>query len=443
MTVSTLLAVFYVITSTSVMTAVWYSLYQTLKTRFNLDGEYTTRIIAGFHGALCVLLAFACMSRGLNPLQRPGAEAIGGLCSMEITNPVLQARWFLRYYDKKNTYLFIFVEYSFFAMFLSVRLIYGSLLLHAVIMSEKTNVIVKMVTTSLFLISLAFVQNICAIVWRRIQRRQQSRLAGNGDPGVSEQSRDRAEAKQFRHCGHRQYNASNYRAKDREDKQKFILKQKLQRQLKKENPSAYPLFNPDDLRSGAESSYQEKPRKPCRWVRSPILSCGDRPHSAMQNTARGTATGMRTRARPQVITDRQKRRPGGCSPRTRARMSIVFPSFPSRIVSTSGGKQPMDADRTRRHVLTRGDPLLEGGRARPGQFRLSGEKQHPKRCFFTVEKFRAHYEIKYLHSQDTLFYKIVNTSVKSRDEASNVNTKLLRKSDPNASKHLRGPKIRK
>ncbi|BES94367.1 rRNA processing [Nesidiocoris tenuis] len=50
-------------------------------------------------------------------------------------------------------------------------------------------------------------------------------------------------------------------AKDREDKQKFILKQKLQRQLKKENPSAYPLFNPDDLRSGAESSYQEKPRK--------------------------------------------------------------------------------------------------------------------------------------------------------------------------------------
>ncbi|BES94369.1 Transmembrane protein 136 [Nesidiocoris tenuis] len=249
MTVSTLLAVFYVITSTSVMTAVWYSLYQTLKTRFNLDGEYTTRIIAGFHGALCVLLAFACMSRGLNPLQRPGepntwmeiitmqisvgyfvydflwcvkyqpepkimlvhhlasifamcyiivlgrsgAEAIGGLCSMEITNPVLQARWFLRYYDKKNTYLFIFVEYSFFAMFLSVRLIYGSLLLHAVIMSEKTNVIVKMVTTSLFLISLAFVQNICAIVWRRIQRRQQSRLAGNGDPGVSEQSRDRAE----------------------------------------------------------------------------------------------------------------------------------------------------------------------------------------------------------------------------------------------------------
>ncbi|CAB0007465.1 unnamed protein product [Nesidiocoris tenuis] len=150
MTVSTLLAVFYVITSTSVMTAVWYSLYQTLKTRFNLDGEYTTRIIAGFHGALCVLLAFASMSRGLNPLQRP-------------------------------------------AMFLSVRLIYGSLLLHAVIMSEKTNVIVKMVTTSLFLISLAFVQNICAIVWRRIQRRQQSRLAGNGDPGVSEQSRDRAE----------------------------------------------------------------------------------------------------------------------------------------------------------------------------------------------------------------------------------------------------------
>uniref|UniRef100_A0A0A9XJP4 Transmembrane protein 136 n=1 Tax=Lygus hesperus TaxID=30085 RepID=A0A0A9XJP4_LYGHE len=230
MGVSTLAALFYVITSTSVLTTLWYSLYIVLKRRYNLEGEYTTRIIAAFHGGLCVVLAAICLANGPNPLYSPGepntvmqiitmqisvgyfvydfvwcviyqpepkimlihhlasifamsyiiilgrsgAEAIGGLCSMEVTNPLLQSRWFLRYYDKKDSFLFWTVEYLFFGLFLSVRLVYGSYLLHAVLMSENTNVIVKLITISLFLISLAFVQNIISIVVFRIRKKNKA-----------------------------------------------------------------------------------------------------------------------------------------------------------------------------------------------------------------------------------------------------------------------------
>lgn len=57
-------------------------------------------------------------------------------------------------------------------LFLSVRLVYGSYLLHSVLMSTKTNAIVKLITISLFLISLAFVQNIVSIVIYRLKRKR-------------------------------------------------------------------------------------------------------------------------------------------------------------------------------------------------------------------------------------------------------------------------------
>ncbi|CAB0015480.1 unnamed protein product, partial [Nesidiocoris tenuis] len=47
--------------------------------------------------------------------------------------------------------------------------------------------------------------------------------------------------------------------------------------------------------------------------------------------------------------------------------------------------EQISAVRLERHVLNSSDPLLEGGRARPGQLRLSGEKPSPGTAvYFTL-----------------------------------------------------------
>lgn len=244
-----LASILYVVTSTGFLTGLWYSLYKTLKSRYRLEGEYTARIIAAFHGAVCVVLATICMAQGSDPLNKPGEsntpletltlqisvgyfvydfvwcvkyqpepkimllhhlasifamcyitilgrsgpEAIGGLCSMEVTNPLLQARWFLKHHNQKNTYLYWIVEYLFFGMFISVRLVYGSFLLHSVLTSELSNIVVKLSTISLYLISLAFMYNIVSIVLYRVRRKpQRTRLSALLEPESSKDVKRRS-----------------------------------------------------------------------------------------------------------------------------------------------------------------------------------------------------------------------------------------------------------
>lgn len=61
-----------------------------------------------------------------------GSEAVGGLGSLELTNPLLQARWFLRTLGQMDTILYKVVEVTFFFLFLIVRLGYGTWLLVSV-----------------------------------------------------------------------------------------------------------------------------------------------------------------------------------------------------------------------------------------------------------------------------------------------------------------------
>lgn len=56
------------------------------------------------------------------------------------------------------------------ALFLVVRLGYGSFLLYSVTMSKKTNLVVKLSTVLLYLISLAFIYSIGRFVVKKFTR---------------------------------------------------------------------------------------------------------------------------------------------------------------------------------------------------------------------------------------------------------------------------------
>ncbi|XP_073990170.1 TLC domain-containing protein 5-like [Rhodnius prolixus] len=217
---------FSVIFFTTISSFGWYYMYLKLRRIFITEPEFTARIVAALHAVVVVIFAYISLQLGPNPLYDPGepntvtqnvtmlisigyfiydffwcvryqpepkimlihhlasivailfilldgksgAEAIGGLGSLELTNPLLQARWFLRTFNKKNTPLYNFVEYLFLTLFLVVRLGYGSFLLYSVTMSKKTNLVVKLSTVLLYLISLAFIYSIGRFVVKKFTR---------------------------------------------------------------------------------------------------------------------------------------------------------------------------------------------------------------------------------------------------------------------------------
>ncbi|XP_066158510.1 TLC domain-containing protein 5-like [Euwallacea fornicatus] len=68
-----------------------------------------------------------------------GAQATCALGSMEITNPFLQVRWFLRTARMQATPLYNSTEATFFVIFLTIRIIIGSYLLNIVLRQPKNN----------------------------------------------------------------------------------------------------------------------------------------------------------------------------------------------------------------------------------------------------------------------------------------------------------------
>lgn len=209
-----------------ISTVCWFSLYRKIKSTYSLEPEFTSRVVAAIHAILVVCLAFICIKYGPDPLYlagepntnlqvitmfvsigyfvydffwcvkyqptprimlyhhlasivaiyyillhgSSGSEAVGGLGSLELTNPLLQARWFLRTLGYMNTTIYKVVEITFFLLFLIVRLGYGSWLLMSVLRSHKSALPVKMCTILLYLISLAFIYSIGRFVIRKLLR---------------------------------------------------------------------------------------------------------------------------------------------------------------------------------------------------------------------------------------------------------------------------------
>lgn len=96
-----------------------------------------------------------------------GAEAIGGIGSMEITNPLLQCRWFLRSSGYNKTPVHTIVEMLFIACFVIMRLGFGSYLTYIIILSNKPGLDIKICTLLLYGISWIFLYYIAQFILKK------------------------------------------------------------------------------------------------------------------------------------------------------------------------------------------------------------------------------------------------------------------------------------
>ncbi|RZF39344.1 hypothetical protein LSTR_LSTR000865 [Laodelphax striatellus] len=203
----------------------WLALYYLARKIFSKQSaEFSSRIIACLHGISMTLLCLLSVNQGPNPLNggeglsnttlqiftlvsslsyfvydlcwclyyqtepiimllhhiasitslgcilvmgQSGAEGVAGLGSMEVTNPLLQARWFLRTAGYNRTPIHTLVEWLFIILFIAMRLLYGSRLVYIMMSSDRVPWQVKTCTGSLFLISIAFIYHISEFVRRK------------------------------------------------------------------------------------------------------------------------------------------------------------------------------------------------------------------------------------------------------------------------------------
>ncbi|KAL3265885.1 hypothetical protein HHI36_010076 [Cryptolaemus montrouzieri] len=89
-----------------------------------------------------------------------GAQACCCLGCMEITNPVLQLRWFIRSEGYHKTITFILVELLFFILFFTFRMLIGSYIALKVLFEEKNDTDFKIATMLLHTVSCLFMVQI-------------------------------------------------------------------------------------------------------------------------------------------------------------------------------------------------------------------------------------------------------------------------------------------
>ncbi|CAH1405633.1 unnamed protein product [Nezara viridula] len=226
-------------TFSAISTFCWYAVYKKFRQLYKWEEEFCARVVAAIHAVIVVILSFISIKYGPDPIYSPGedntdlqvltmlvsigyfvydfgwcikhqpepkimlyhhlasicaiyyillhgssgSEAVGGLGSLELTNPLLQIRWLLRYLGYMDTIVYKVIEVTFFILFLLVRLGYGSWLLIAVVGSQKSAIPVKICTILLYLISLAFIYSIGRFVIRKL-------LRGPGKPGDAAEDDD-------------------------------------------------------------------------------------------------------------------------------------------------------------------------------------------------------------------------------------------------------------
>lgn len=84
------------------------------------------------------------------------SEAISGIGGLEITNPLLQFRWFLRNAGYKGTFIYKCVEVAFMLLFFVMRVIGGGYLVYSVVSHPRPDLEIKMLASSFYVLSLIF-----------------------------------------------------------------------------------------------------------------------------------------------------------------------------------------------------------------------------------------------------------------------------------------------
>ncbi|PSN28954.1 hypothetical protein C0J52_26278 [Blattella germanica] len=100
------------------------------------------------HHAISILALGRILMKGVS-----GTEAVAGLLGLEITNPILQLRWFLRSAGYKGSILFTLVELAFMIMFFVMRIIGGSYLYYCTVSHSRPDIETKLLASAFYILS--------------------------------------------------------------------------------------------------------------------------------------------------------------------------------------------------------------------------------------------------------------------------------------------------
>lgn len=106
-----------------------------------------------FHHMLSIGGFLVTLFRGIN-----GTEVMATLFGTEITNPVLQMRWFIRYDGGATNHpiLLGFVDMLFLGLFTLMRIIFGSSLLYSYLLHPRPDIIARTFAICLYGVSWIF-----------------------------------------------------------------------------------------------------------------------------------------------------------------------------------------------------------------------------------------------------------------------------------------------
>lgn len=133
-----------------VLDLIWCLLYQ------------TETMLMLFHHIYSVIALIRILTQGYS-----GSQSVCGLATAEITNPLLQTRWFLRTAGYQDSALFIMIEVLFMMTFACARILFGTIFTIAVVFSMTNDVEFKFLTIIIYILSWLFVVNIVQYVQKK------------------------------------------------------------------------------------------------------------------------------------------------------------------------------------------------------------------------------------------------------------------------------------
>nr|XP_028564306.1 transmembrane protein 136-like [Podarcis muralis]XP_028564307.1 transmembrane protein 136-like [Podarcis muralis]XP_028564308.1 transmembrane protein 136-like [Podarcis muralis] len=104
-------------------------------------------------------------------LGESAAEVNGVIFGSEITNPLLQARWFLREKGLYHTLTGDVVDFFFVVLFTGVRIGVGAWLMYCVLMSPKPKWFIKVGGVIMYTVSWVFMVSICRFARRKSMKK--------------------------------------------------------------------------------------------------------------------------------------------------------------------------------------------------------------------------------------------------------------------------------
>lgn len=122
---------------------VWCMYYQT-----------ETRLMLAHHVYSCFSL-MRILFKGYS-----GTQSACGLGCAEVTNPLLQARWFIRSAGYHNTTLYVAVEVIFMITFFIMRIFFGTIFTFHLVFTRENNMEYRIMSIIIYIISWLFMINI-------------------------------------------------------------------------------------------------------------------------------------------------------------------------------------------------------------------------------------------------------------------------------------------